>query len=123
MEPYIYILIEIGLCILVSTILVFYYSRRGTNPLALITAGVTWCLNFILIVFIPFDIYYTYSETEKNETIDKILYIGYRFIYWTVFICSWIFVPLMQEYEDSGDFTKKRNLFVQSKIILFFMEF
>lgn len=120
MEPYIYILIEIGLCILVSTILVFYYSRRGTNPLALITAGVTWCLNFILIVFIPFDIYYTYSETEKNETIDKILYIGYRFIYWTVFICSWIFVPLMQEYEDSGDFTKKKKLIRSIKNNLIF---
>ena len=113
MEPLIYILIEIGICIIVSIILVFYYSRKGTNPLALITAGFTWCLNFILIVFIPFDIYYTYSDTEEDHSIHKILSIGYQFIYWTVFFCSWIFVPLMQEYEDSGDFTKKQK-FIRS---------
>ena len=113
MEPLIYILIEIGICIIVSIILVFYYSRKGTNPLALITAGFTWCLNFILIVFIPFDIYYTYSDNKEDYNIHKILSIGYQFIYWTVFFCSWIFVPLMQEYEDSGDFTKKQK-FIRS---------
>ena len=110
MEPYIYILIEIGICIIISIILVFYYSRRGTNPLALITAASTWCLNFILIVFLPYDIYYTYSGKEEDEAIKDILSAGYKFLYWTLFICSWIFVPLMQEYEDSGDFTKKRKL-------------
>ena len=86
MEPLIYILIEIGICIIVSIILVFYYSRKGTNPLALITAGFTWCLNFILIVFIPFDIYYTYSDNKEDYNIHKILSIGYQFIYWTVLI-------------------------------------
>ena len=113
MEPYIYILIEIGICIIISIILVFYYSRRGTNPLALITAAATWCLNFILIVFLPYDIYYTYSGKEEDEAIKDILSAGYKFLYWTLFICSWIFVPLMQEYEDSGDFTKKRK-FIRS---------
>ena len=113
MGPINYILIEIAICIIISFILVFYYSRRGTNPLALITAGFTWCLNFILIVFIPFDIYYTYSKDEENEDVHKFLYIGYYIIYWTMFICSWIFVPLMQEYENSGDFTKKQK-FIRS---------
>ena len=113
METYIYILIEIGICILISIILVFYYSRKGTNPLALITAGFTWSLNFILIVFLPFDIYYTYSDIEEDKVIHNILAIGYKFLYWTLFFCSWIFVPLMQEYEDSGDFTKKRK-FIRS---------
>ena len=113
MEPFKYILIEIGICIIVSIILVFYYSRKGTNPLALITAGFTWCLNFILIVFLPFDIYYTYSDIKEDQRIYDTLQIGYQFIYWTVFFCSWIFVPLMQEYEDSGDFTKKQK-FIRS---------
>ena len=121
MEKHFYILIEIGVCILVSAILVFYYSRRGTNPLALITAGVTWCLNFILIVFIPFDIYNTYSDHERDKNLDNILSVGYRFIYWTIFICSWIFVPLMQEYEDSGDFTKKKKIIrsIKNNIIFY----
>ena len=113
MEPYVYILIEICICLIISIALVFYYSRRGTNPLALITAAITWCLNFILIVFLPYDIFYTYSGKEEDEVIKNLLSIGYKFLYWTLFICSWIFVPLMQEYEDSGDFTKKRK-FIRS---------
>ena len=121
MESKWYILIEICLCIIISFILVYYYSRRGTNPLAMITAGVTWSLNFILIVFIPFDIYYTYSDTKKDNSVNDILTIGYKFIYWSLFLCSWIFVPLMQEYEDSGDFTKKRKFFrsIRNNIIFY----
>jgi len=107
-----YILIEIFICFIISFILVYFYSRRGTNPLALITAGVTWGLNFILIVFIPYDIYYTY-HTQNNEEIENLLYYGYQIVYWTIFISSWIFIPLMQEYEDSGDFTKKKK-FIRS---------
>ena len=113
MEAHIYILIEIGICLFISIALVFYYSRRGTNPLALVTAALTWCLNFILIVFLPYDIYYTYSGIEEDEMIKDLLSVGYKFLYWTLFICSWIFVPLMQEYEDSGDFTKKKK-FIRS---------
>jgi len=113
MEPKFYILLEIIACIIVSFLLVYFYSRRGTNPLALITAGVTWSLNFILIVFIPYDIYYSYKEDAHDESIENILTIGYNIIYWSLFICSWIFVPLMQEYEDSGDFTKKKK-FIRS---------
>ena len=62
MESKYWIFIEILICFIVSFFLVYIYSRRGTNPLAIITAGVTWGLNFILIVFIPYDIYYAYSE-------------------------------------------------------------
>ena len=112
MEPYLYMVIEIIICFILSFILVLYYSRRGTNPLALLTAAITWSLNFILIIFIPYDIYYTYSG-KKNEEIENLLTIGYQLSYWILFFCSWIFIPLMQEYEDSGDFTKKKK-FIRS---------
>ena len=114
MDTKLYMLLEIIICIIFSFILVYYYSRRGTNPLVIITAGITWSLNFILIVFLPFDIYYTYTKgVEDDEIIKKILFIGYNFIYWFLFISSWIFIPLIQEYEDAGDFTKKRK-FIRS---------
>lgn len=123
MDPSWFILIEIICCLFVSFFLVYYYSRRRTNILALLTAGFTWWFNFILIVFIPYDIYYTYSENLDNKekhTIINILDIGYQIVYWTLFICSWIFIPLMQEYEDSGDFTKKRKFFRSIKNNLIF---
>ena len=112
MEPHLYMVIEIIICFLLSFILVFYYTRRGTNPLAILTAAITWSLNFILIIFIPYDIYYTYSGI-KDDNIKTLLIIGYQLSYWILFFCSWIFIPLMQEYEDSGDFTKKKK-FIRS---------
>ena len=120
MEPKYYILLEILVCIILSFILVYFYSRRGTNPLALITAGVTWSLNFILVVFIPYDIYYSYKEDAEDESVENILTVGYYIIYWSLFFCSWIFVPLMQEYEDSGDFTKKKKFIHSIKSNLIF---
>ena len=114
MDTKIYMLLEIIICIIFSFILVYYYSRRGTNPLVIITAGITWSLNFILVVFLPFDIYYTYTKGVKDgEIVKNILFIGYNFIYWFLFICSWIIIPLIQEYEDSGDFTRKKK-FIRS---------
>ena len=118
MESKYWIFIEILICFIVSFFLVYIYSRRGTNPLAIITAGVTWGLNFILIVFIPYDIYYAYSDNineENSKTIKNILYVGYNIIYWALFICSWIFIPLMQEYEDSGAFTIKNKIIASIK--------
>ena len=112
MEPHLYMVIEIIICFILSFILVFYYTRRGTNPLALLTAAITWSLNFILIIFIPYDIYYAYSG-KKDENIKTLLIFGYQLSYWILFFCSWIFIPLMQEYEDSGDFTKKKK-FIRS---------
>ena len=112
MEPHLYMVIEIIICFILSFILVFYYTRRGTNPLALLTAAITWSLNFILIIFIPYDIYYAYSG-KKDENIQTLLNIGYQLSYWILFFCSWIFIPLMQEYEDSGDFTKRKK-FIRS---------
>ena len=113
MEAVHYIIIEIIACIILSFLLVYFYSRRGTNPLALITAGVTWSLNFILVIFIPYDIYYSYNKNPVDESVENLLIYGYNIIYWALFIFSWIFVPLMQEYEDSGDFTKKKK-FIRS---------
>ena len=114
MDTNLCMILEIIICIVFSFILVYYYSRRGANPLVIITAGITWSLDFILVVFLPFDIYYTYTKgTKDDEIIKNTLVIGYNFIYWFLFISSWIIIPLIQEYEDSGDFTKKKK-FIRS---------
>ena len=30
---------------------------------------------------------------------------AWQVIYWTVFALSWLLIPLLQEFEDSGEFT------------------
>jgi hypothetical protein len=47
------------------------------------------------------------EETEKEIFIFKIIY---QVVYWTIFLLSWIIIPLAQEYERAGDFTTKERL-------------
>lgn len=119
LESYHYIGIEIFICLIFSFLLLFYYARKNTNPIVLIIAYFSWSLNFILLILLPFDIYYTQTaqmegESSKSrempELTEKIINFFYGFIYWTVFILSWTLIPLMIEYEKSGEFTKLRKL-------------
>ena len=115
LESYHYIIIEILICSILTFIILFYYARKGTNKVVLITAYISWFLNFVYILLLPFDIYY-YTQTvegrkvEIPEITENIINIGYNIIYWVLYVFSWIFIPLMQCYEKSGEFTKLGKL-------------
>ena len=105
------IIIEIALCSILTFIILFYYARKGTNKVVLITAYISWFLNFVYILLLPFDIYYYTQAVEGREVeipqiTQNIINIGYNIIYWVLYVFSWIFIPLMQSYENSGEFTK-----------------
>ena len=126
MKHYAFLGIETLICMVLVFILLFYYARRKTNPLVLVTAYITWFLNFILVFFLPFDIYLTKKKEENNKfegddaTLESILINGYKIIYWSLFFLSWLFVPLLQEYENSGEFTKTGKLCYSIKSNLLF---
>jgi hypothetical protein len=115
LEYYYWIIIEILICSIVTFLILFYYARKGTNYVVLITAYISWFLNFVYILLLPFDIYY-YTQTvdgkavEIPEITENIINIGYNIIYWVLYVFSWIFIPLMQCYEKSGEFTKLGKL-------------
>jgi hypothetical protein len=114
LDSHYYIIIELGICALITLGLLLYYVRKNVNILVFFTAYIAWLFNFALIVFLPFDIYYTQIATDSNiempEMTRKIIEYGYTITYWTLFIFSWIFIPLMQCYESSGEFTKLAKL-------------
>ena len=110
LESYHYIIIEILICSILTFLILFYYARKGTNKVVLITAYISWFLNFNYILLLPFDIYYythnVGTKQEIPEITESIINIGYNIIYWILYVFSWIFIPLMQCYEKSGEFTK-----------------
>ena len=46
MEIYVYIFLEAILCLILAVILLFFYVRKGTNPIVILTSIITWFLNF-----------------------------------------------------------------------------
>ena len=114
LDSYYYILIETIVCLIITISLVYYYARKNINPVVFFITWITWFLNLTLIVLLTFDIYYTQTQEGKENGIPKltenIIYYGYNVIYWSTFILGWIFIPLMQSYENCGEFTKIEKL-------------
>ena len=113
-ESAIYLFLEIFFCSIITLFLLLYYSMKNTNKLVFFTAYITWLMNFVLVILLPFDIYYTQTKKGKENGMknitENILKYGYGITYWSLFILSWIFIPLLQSYESSGEFTKMEKL-------------
>lgn len=59
-------------------------------------------------------------DDQQNKTSDmnnlpdhpelKFFSILYLIIYWTIYILSWLVIPIAQEYEKAGDFTAQQRI-------------
>jgi len=93
-----------------------------------------WFLSFSLIYLIPIDI----TSTQKEECTDDsstdcaelIVYLPenvrlalWRVIYWTNFFLIWLIYPVLQSYEESGEFTFLRKLkaSIKENLIFYFV--
>ena len=127
MEIYSYIFLEALLCLILATIIIYFYVRKGTNPIVVLSAIFTWFLNFFMVGLLPYDICLTNKLktnpvlTESEMTTSKIIKLFYKLIYWLIFFCSWILLPILKKYESCGEFTKWDKFIhsVRSNLILY----
>ena len=127
MEIYGYIFLEALLCLILATIIIYFYVRKGTNPIVILSAIFSWFLNFFMVGLLPYDICLTNklktnSELTKSDmTTSQIIKLFYNLIYWLIFFCSWILLPILKKYESCGEFTKwdKFIYSVRSNLILY----
>lgn len=91
MEIYSYIFLEALLCLILATIIIYFYVRKGTNPIVVLSAIFTWFLNFFMVGLLPYDICLTNKLktnpvlTESEMTTSKIIKLFYKLIYWLIF--------------------------------------
>ena len=127
MEIYSYIFLEALLCLILATIIIFFYVRKGTNPIVVLSAIFTWFLNFFMVGLLPYDICLTNKLktnpvlTESDMTTSQIIKLFYKLIYWLIFFCSWILLPILKKYESCGEFTKWEKFIhsIRSNLILY----
>ena len=127
MEIYYYILLEAILSFILALIILFFYVRKGTNPLVILLTLFTWFLNFFMVILLPYDICLTNklktnpNLTDSEQTTSLIIKICYNVIYWLIFFFSWVLIPLLKQYESSGEFTKWDKFIhsIRSNLILY----
>ena len=130
MEIYFYIFLELVISLILATIIILSYIRKGTNKIVTLISILTWFFNFNLVILLPYDICITNknkkkeSLTESEEKTSEIIEISYTIAYWITFFFAWIIIPLLKTYESSGEFTRwdKFKYSIKSNLILYGVE-
>ncbi|MCO5596987.1 hypothetical protein L7F22_051059 [Adiantum nelumboides] len=82
-----------------------YFAGPDVSRYVLTAVGYTWFCSLSIIVLVPADIWTTLSN-GNNSGINLL----WSWSYWSTFCLTWLIVPLLQGYEDAGDFTVTRRL-------------
>lgn len=114
METHYYLTIEGIICLIISLIVLFNFIQKNTNPIVLFLVIINWFLNIYMIILLPYDIFLS-KNISQDENTSSIIKIFYFIIYWCTFLSSWIFIPLLQNYEKCGYFSKKAKIIYSIK--------
>ena len=130
MEIYNYILLEAFFSLLVAIVIILSYVRKGTNKLVTLISIITWFLDFYMVILLPYDICITNKQKRKQDLTQaehdtsEIIKISYQVTYWMTFFVTWLIIPLLKNYESSGEFTswEKFKYSIRSNLILYAIE-
>ncbi|XP_038697362.1 LMBR1 domain-containing protein 2 homolog A-like isoform X1 [Tripterygium wilfordii] len=82
-----------------------YFAGREVPRYVLFTVGYTWFCSLSIIILVPADIW-----TTKFQLPNGGISFFWSWSYWSTFLLTWAVVPLIQGFEDAGDFTVKERL-------------
>ncbi|KAI5406102.1 hypothetical protein KIW84_052737 [Lathyrus oleraceus] len=83
-----------------------YFAGPDVPRYVLFTVGYTWFCSLSIIILVPADIWGTIASRTENGGISFF----WSWSYWSTFLLTWAVVPLIQGFEDAGDFTVSERL-------------
>ncbi|KAL0692074.1 hypothetical protein Bca4012_059254 [Brassica carinata] len=86
-----------------------YFAGPEIPRYVLITVGYTWFCSVSVIILAPADIWTTLSLPPNHPENGAISFL-WSWSYWSTFLLTWAVVPLIQGFEDAGDFTVSERL-------------
>ncbi|TKY47677.1 LMBR1 domain-containing protein A [Spatholobus suberectus] len=93
-----------------------YFAGPDVPRYVLFTVGYTWFCSLSIIILVPADIWATISSNHENGGISFF----WSWSYWSTFLLTWAVVPLIQGFEDAGDFTVSERLRTSVHVNLIF---
>jgi hypothetical protein len=92
-----------GICMLLCTIAIVCYFNHESTPYYVRTLVIlSFNLSFVCFLILPMDIYETSIDSQEQPGIR----LAWLIVYDINFFLCWLILPLIQEYEDSGQFTR-----------------
>ncbi|RHY90040.1 hypothetical protein DYB31_005924 [Aphanomyces astaci] len=84
-----------------------YYKDAHVGYLVYSFVFVSWYAGFLGLVLLPVDISATVAASSSTHAS---LLTGWKLLYWLTFILSWVILPVLIEYSQSGAFTPQQKL-------------
>ncbi|CAK9156167.1 unnamed protein product [Ilex paraguariensis] len=82
-----------------------YFAGPYVPRYVYFTVGYTWFCSISVIILVPADIWTTIIGHDNGG-----ISFFWSWSYWSTFLLTWLVVPLIQGYEDAGDFTVMERL-------------
>ncbi|GMI77130.1 hypothetical protein like AT5G65290 [Hibiscus trionum] len=86
-----------------------YFAGPDVPRYVLFTVGYAWFCSLSIIILVPADIWTTISKPENANENGGISFF-WSWSYWGTFLLTWAVVPLIQGFEDAGDFSVTERL-------------
>ncbi|KAK8538923.1 hypothetical protein V6N13_009271 [Hibiscus sabdariffa] len=86
-----------------------YFAGPDVPRYVLFTVGYAWFCSLSIIILVPADIWTTISKPENSNENGGISFF-WSWSYWGTFLLTWAVVPLIQGFEDAGDFSVTERL-------------
>ncbi|PHT30013.1 hypothetical protein CQW23_30402 [Capsicum baccatum] len=83
----------------------WYFAGPDVPRYVRFTVGYTWFCSLSIIILVPADIWATLSNHDTGQ-----ISFFWSWSYWSTFLLTWVVVPVLQGYEDAGDFTITERL-------------
>ncbi|XP_023750686.2 uncharacterized protein LOC111899037 isoform X1 [Lactuca sativa] len=92
-----------------------YFAGPDIPRYVIFTVGYTWFCSLSFIVLVPADIWAAMSDQARGG-----ISFFWSWSYWSTFLLTWAVVPILQGYEDAGDFTVMERLKTSLQVNLLF---
>ncbi|XP_012081622.2 LMBR1 domain-containing protein 2 homolog A isoform X1 [Jatropha curcas] len=102
---WVFYLISLPLTLGMVILTLRYFAGPEVPRYVFFTVGYTWFCSLSIIILVPADIHTTKFHLDNGG-----ISFFWSWSYWSTFLLTWAVVPLIQGFEDAGDFTVTERL-------------
>lgn len=96
--------IEIVALLVVVGLLLWQYAAAYVPWWVRVVVYGSWLSCFSIVLILPIDVFHS-----LNGQPERMLSV-WRLIYWATFLLAWVVLPVVQEYEEAGEFSARTRL-------------